>query len=183
MEHIARTGSVDRTSAPRRRRTAKQAQSVETRVGKLDFELGVPTKATVAKLYDELDFQRACQLYLWALPAVSAAQARLYTQFVTGGRDGDVALFEGYRSNSRLLTANVTTPYVGGGFDLAEKAPMVPDVPAGLIAGSVMDLWQRPLTDFGLTGRMEARAPGTCSWDRARRRRRTTISTSCAPRR
>jgi hypothetical protein len=57
------------------------AETVDTRIGKLDFELGVPTKETVAKLYDELDFQRACQLYLWALPAVDAAQTRLYSAF------------------------------------------------------------------------------------------------------
>jgi hypothetical protein len=51
------------------------AESVNTRIGRLDFELGVPTSETVEKLYDEVDFQRACQLYLWALPAVNAAQA------------------------------------------------------------------------------------------------------------
>ena len=45
-------------------RTATHAQPVSTRSGKLDFELGVPTKETVTKLYDEMDFQRACQLYL-----------------------------------------------------------------------------------------------------------------------
>ena len=33
-----------------------QAQTVNTRIGKLDFELGVPTKETVTKLYDEMDF-------------------------------------------------------------------------------------------------------------------------------
>jgi hypothetical protein len=40
-------------------------QTVDTRIGKLDFELGVPTKATVEKLYDEMDFERAVQCYLW----------------------------------------------------------------------------------------------------------------------
>ena len=47
-----------------------QAQTVDTRIGKLDFEHGVPTQATVEKLYDQMDFQRACQLYLWAMPLV-----------------------------------------------------------------------------------------------------------------
>ena len=32
-------------------RTATHAQSVSTRSGRLDFELGVPTKETVTKLY------------------------------------------------------------------------------------------------------------------------------------
>ena len=36
--------------------------------------------------------------------------------------------------------------------DLAKSGPVVVDVPAGLIAGSAMDIWQRPLTDFGVTG-------------------------------
>ncbi|MBD2720265.1 hypothetical protein, partial [Synechococcus sp. FACHB-909] len=41
----------------------------QTRLGVLQLENGYPTKATAARLYDELDFQRATQAYLWALPA------------------------------------------------------------------------------------------------------------------
>lgn len=52
-------------------------QNVDTRIGRLDLELGVPTKETVAKLYDDMDFQRACQLYVWALPLVNAYQGTL----------------------------------------------------------------------------------------------------------
>lgn len=128
------------------------AQTVDTRIGKLDFELGVPTKGTVTKLYDEMDFQRACQLYLWALPAVNTAQITVNNKFIAGAHEGDVVIFEGYRSLTTILTANVTTPYVGGAIDLAASGPVVVEVPAGLIAGSAMDLWQRPLTDFGITG-------------------------------
>ena len=51
------------------------SQKIETRIGTLefthDFANGYPTDATVEKLYDERDFQRACQAYLWSLPAVS----------------------------------------------------------------------------------------------------------------
>jgi hypothetical protein len=39
-------------------------QTVDTRIGKLDFEQGVPTTETTVKLYDEMDFQRACQLHI-----------------------------------------------------------------------------------------------------------------------
>jgi len=53
-------------------------QTLDTRIGKLkfthDFANGYPTKDTVEALYDERDFQRACQLYLWAIPAVSFAE-------------------------------------------------------------------------------------------------------------
>ncbi len=132
---------------------AVNAQTIETRIGRLDFDHGVPTQETVVKLYDAMDFQRACQLYLWALPAVTAAQSRAYIPFVSGAQESrDVVLFEGYRNLSGLLTANVTTPYVGGGLDLATYGPTVVEIPAGLIAGSAMDGWERPLTDFGITG-------------------------------
>jgi len=50
-------------------------ETVDTRIGKLefthDFANGYPTKETVERLYDERDFQRACQAYLWSLPAVA----------------------------------------------------------------------------------------------------------------
>jgi hypothetical protein len=44
--------------------------TLETRIGPLDVKNGYPTDATVAKLFDEMDFQRAVQAYLWALPYV-----------------------------------------------------------------------------------------------------------------
>jgi len=47
---------------------AVPAQTIDTRIGTFDFELGVPTNETVAKLHDQLDSQRACQLYPWELP-------------------------------------------------------------------------------------------------------------------
>jgi len=40
------------------------SRSVEMRIGKLEFELGVPTKDTVNNLYDQMDFRRACQAYI-----------------------------------------------------------------------------------------------------------------------
>ncbi len=133
-------------------RPASRAAVIDTRIGRLEFELGVPTRETVARLYDEMDFQRACQLYLWALPAVSSMQMRLYAGLVCGSKGGDCAVFEGYRNLSGCLTPNVLTPYISGDLDLAESGPMVVEVPPGLLAGSAMDLWQRPLTDFGVLG-------------------------------
>ena len=40
--------------------------SVASRLGPLELENGYPTDATVAKVFDDIDFQRACQAYLWA---------------------------------------------------------------------------------------------------------------------
>ena len=70
------------------------SQVQQTRLGALELENGYPSKATAAKLYDEIDFQRATQAYLWALPAVGFkalydAQAQTF-----GARNGDVVLYQ-----------------------------------------------------------------------------------------
>lgn len=49
---------------------------VETRLGTLKFFNGFPDEASVEKLYDNLDFQRAVQAYLLAIPAVSQSANR-----------------------------------------------------------------------------------------------------------
>ena len=51
--------------------TTAQAQTVEARSAKLGLNLGMPTKNTVEKLYDEMDFQRGVQAFLAALPGAS----------------------------------------------------------------------------------------------------------------
>ncbi len=43
-------------------------ETVETRIGTLEYFGGYPTTETAQKLYDELDYQRAVQAYLRALP-------------------------------------------------------------------------------------------------------------------
>ena len=44
--------------------TNAHAQPADTRIGTLTFENGFPSDATATRLYDEMDFQRACQAYL-----------------------------------------------------------------------------------------------------------------------
>ncbi len=131
--------------------TNTQAQSVKTRSGKLDFELGVPTKETVTKLYDEMDYQRACQLYIWALPLVEFGNLLAILEGTTGAKPGDLTIYTG-NEQSVFLTPNATTPYIFAYLDLAKTGPVVMDIPVGGIAGSALDAWQRPLSDLGMTG-------------------------------
>ena len=51
--------------------------SVQTRIGTLNFERGFPTEETKRKVFDEIDYQRAVQAYLWAYPAVSFESIRI----------------------------------------------------------------------------------------------------------
>jgi hypothetical protein len=130
--------------------------SIETRIGTLsfthDFANGYPTKETVEKLYDERDFQRACQAYLWALPIVSFAEWQHECHSVLGAGETDAVLYTSYADKLGLLTANATTPYICTFTDLARTGPLVIDMPGGAAAGMVDDFWQRPVTDLGLPG-------------------------------
>src|SRR5450755_2992687 len=87
------------------------AQTIDTRIGKLDFKLGVPTQQTATKLYDEMDFQGAVQCYLWGVTIVNVEQNRQGLVHDTGARSGDLALYDDFRSKSTILAANNNTPY------------------------------------------------------------------------
>jgi hypothetical protein len=157
MKHIlTKTLSVVAILAAMSMVETVRAETIETRIGKLsfthDFANGYPTKETVQKLYDERDFQRACQLYLWALPIVAFAQGQEQARTLFGAGELDLFLANGYQEVSGILTPNVVTPYMGGSPDLAKTGPLVIEVPAGPMAGLVNDFWQRPVSDLGLAG-------------------------------
>jgi hypothetical protein len=65
-------------------------ETVDTRIGKLTFESGYPSKETVQKLYDEMDFQRAAQAYIWGIPAVGLAEWRLAHRDVFKAKNGEM---------------------------------------------------------------------------------------------
>jgi hypothetical protein len=52
-------------------------RTVDTRIGPIELQCDYPSDASVQKLYDELDFQRAVQAYIWATPLVSSEALRL----------------------------------------------------------------------------------------------------------
>ena len=132
------------------------ATRIETRIGKLDFTHGFaegyPSKASVQKLYDELDFQRATQAYLWSLPIVSLAEMQRAQGEVFGAADGEFVLFTSYRDKLGVLTPNVTTPYLWSFVDLETSGPTVWEFGGGAHAGGILDFWQKSLADVGAFG-------------------------------
>jgi len=48
--------------------------TIESPIGPFEIKNGYPTERTVTKLYDALDFQRATQAYLWALPLMAMTE-------------------------------------------------------------------------------------------------------------
>ena len=126
---------------------------LKTRFGKLKFPGGYPTQKTVRKVYDELDLQRATQLYLDMYPALSAhglikGWVRDYGMsdpsdiFVTANRLDSSAL---------ILTGNTESLYSFIVLDLKESGPTVIEAPPGVM-GPIDDHNFLFLADVGPTG-------------------------------
>ena len=96
------------------------AETIESHVGKLETESGYPTKATVGKLCDEVDFQRGCQCYIWALPMVSINELQVGNKRDWGIDFNTVGICNNYTDPSVLaLTGNNTTIYAAAFVDLS----------------------------------------------------------------
>jgi hypothetical protein len=136
---------------------------------RLDGEL--PARESIPAIFDELDYQFACQLYLWALPLVSYAQWKTQHYEVFGATSSDLVRYLSYRDRLGLITANATTPYVLNFFDLSSTGPLVIELPAGPTAGGVSDFWQREIGAMGEMGPDRVKAASTSFWPRAPKRR------------
>ena len=123
---------------------------VETRLGTLKFFDGFPDKATVEKLYDNLDFQRAVQAYLLALPAVNMAGLREGLLQV-GPANTTIPTFDTLMdARSLFLTANANVAYTWIWINLHD-GPLVAEVPP-MVLGMIDDFWFRYVTDIGVVG-------------------------------
>jgi hypothetical protein len=123
---------------------------VETHIGTLDFKDGLPSKATLDKVYDNLDFTYAYRAFMDNLRGVSIHALRKGMMSI-GMKDNEVIVFsELMDAKSLFLTANADTIYVMGFLDLT-KGPVVLETPPKFL-GAVQDAWFRWVTDVGLPG-------------------------------
>ena len=123
---------------------------VETRIGTLKFFDGFPDRATVEKVYDNLDFQRGVQAYLTALPAVSIEGFRKSYTGIGPVNQTVLISEELLDSKSLFLTANTTTPYTVLYLD-TKDGPLVLEIPPEVL-GPIDDAWFRWVSDVGITG-------------------------------
>ena len=129
-------------------------QTLETHIGKLVFEnnylVGIPTKQTQDKIFDEIDFQRAAQAYIWSVPMTSF-YAWKQSFYDMGGEDGQIHYFESYDSKLGGLTYNTSTPYVLAFFNVA-KQPVLITIPTNEVRGAVHNVWQIGLSQMTKPG-------------------------------
>ena len=123
---------------------------VESRLGILEFKDGAPSKATLDKVYDNLDFTHAYRAFADTFQGVSIHALR--RGFLNAGvKDNEVIVFSDLMdAKSLFITANADTVYVMAFLDLT-KGPMVLEVPPKVL-GAIDDHWFRWVTDTGLSG-------------------------------
>ena len=95
----------------------------DTRIGKIELDRGCLSRAAVTKLYDELNFQRACQAYMWGLPIVSFAEWQQSVAKSFGAGNLDYVRYLTVRDKLGILTPNATTHYIIAFPNLAETGP------------------------------------------------------------
>jgi hypothetical protein len=122
-------------------------------IGEIRTENEYPTAETVAKLYDELDFQRACQVFLQNITASSMYSFRHGLRRDLGATTPQhFVVWDGpYDARALLLTPNSETVYGTGYLALADDGPTVVEAPAGVL-GVFNDMWMREVENVGPAG-------------------------------
>jgi hypothetical protein len=122
----------------------------ETRIGPLDFRDGAPSKETLDKIYNNLDFTHALRAFMDTFQGVSIRA--IHKALMSGGvKDNEFIVFsELMDAKSLFLTGNADTVYAFGFLDLT-KGPIVLEVPPKFL-GAIDDYWFRWVTDIGAPG-------------------------------
>lgn len=125
-------------------------ESVETRIGTLEFKDGVPTAETAEKVYDTLAFTRALNVYNNSFRGASALGLVKGMQSL-GAESGDIIIFsELMDSSSLFLTPNADTVYYMGWIDLTNGPVVIEQAPNAL--GTINDMWFSWIVDIGRPG-------------------------------
>jgi hypothetical protein len=124
--------------------------SVETRLGTLNFFDGFPDDPTVEKLMDNLDFSRGVQSFLAGMPGTSLVGMRKGLRGI-GCDNNTVIIFEQLMDSKALwLTPNTDSIYFGTWLDLHD-GPLVLETPPRVLA-FLDDFWFHYIMDIGNAG-------------------------------
>jgi hypothetical protein len=104
-----------------------------------------PTAETAKLLKDELLFQRATQIYLWALPLINTLGMKVGSEKTFGAGYNVLPVWKKRLDAKTLVTTpNSDVIYAMSYLDVGKDGPMVFEAPAGL-QGILLDFWQRPI--------------------------------------
>jgi hypothetical protein len=111
----------------------------------LPFSENRPTAETAQILGDELQFQRATQTYLWALPALNVLGMKYGSEQQFGAGYNVLPIWKKRLDAKALITTpNSDVIYAMSYLDLGKDGTMVFEVPPQM-QGILDDFWQRPI--------------------------------------
>ncbi len=123
---------------------------IQTRLGTLRFFDGFPDDATTEVLFENLDFQRAVQAYLLALPPLVWAAWRRGLS-VWGPANSTMAVWEDLCHPCTVTPAMHTTVVYSYLWIDVHDGPLALEIPPN-VYGLVNDSWGRWVVDIGATG-------------------------------
>jgi len=134
--------------------TVSFAQAATRKVDGITIKPGYPLQSEAATLMQDLRQSRAVELFLWSLPVNQSYAGRDAMFKASGGGLMDVVYIGGFSDHTKKLsTLNNETIYAMVHLDLHD-GPVVYEQPAmdkkGYLFGSIIDVWQVPLSDVGI---------------------------------
>ena len=113
-----------------------------------------PTPETAKLLKDELLFQRATQIYLWALPLINTLGMKVGSEGTFGAGYNVLPVWKKRLDAKTLVTTpNSDVIYAMSYLDVGKEGPMVFEAPPGL-QGILLDFWQRPISGPAIDGNL-----------------------------
>jgi len=153
---IGTASAMDTAKAPKMKMTTEipsgllTPNHMNTEIGELNSEDGVPTVATAEKIYDYLDFQHGVTSFLSGIQ-VASMEAMRKGLLTFGPANKTVVLYEDLMDSKALwLTPNTTSIYMVMWLQL-DGEPYVLETPADVL-GIIDDHWFKYVSDFGRLG-------------------------------
>ncbi|ADJ29575.1 DUF1214 domain-containing protein [Nitrosococcus watsonii] len=139
-------------SVPLANATLQGDEVIQTPIGNIELIDSYFDDDASRRLFDQMDYQRAAQSYIWSTPLVSITTWRDNQGKAFGVENAtDFVVLKSLKEKRGIVTGNLTTPYIFNFISLEAGAVQI-EYPAGKTAGAVLDFWQRPVFDLGLTG-------------------------------
>ena len=123
---------------------------VETLLGTLRLEDGVPDEETTRKVFDNLDLQRATQAYLDSIQIASMEGLRRGILGFGPANETVIVFQDRMDSRALWLTPNDVSVYVAAWMEIGDE-PMVVETPPNVL-GFIDDAWFQYVVDFGNAG-------------------------------
>lgn len=104
-------------------------ETIQTPVGDIKLDDTYFDDDASKRLYDEMDYQRAAQAYIWSTPLVSVTTWRDNENRAFGVQNPtDFVVLESLKEKRGIVTGNLTTPYIFN-FSNLKAGPIQIDYP------------------------------------------------------